>query len=75
MSPFNLLRSLLRPRVETEETVFRRLDGLAGHRHVATAPPVSVFSAPRRGALRRDARPFRAGSFGQACEQQLTPGG
>jgi hypothetical protein len=57
MNPINLLRSLLRPRIETEETLFRRLDGLAGHRLVTTTPPVSVFSAPRRRALAREGQP------------------
>lgn len=57
MNPFNLLRSLLQPKVESEEPLSRRLDGLAGHRHVTTAPPVSVFSAPRRRALQREGQP------------------
>ena len=54
MKPISFLRSLLKPRVETEETLFRRLDGLAGHRIATTAPPVSVFSAPSRRALVRE---------------------
>lgn len=57
MNPLNLLRSLLRAPVSTEDLLLRRLDGLEGYRQVTKAPPVSVFSAPRRRALVREAQP------------------
>jgi hypothetical protein len=57
MNPLNLLRALMRPRVSTEDNLMRRLDGLEGHSEVTTAPRVSVFSAPRRRVLVREAQP------------------
>jgi hypothetical protein len=57
MNPLNLLRFLMRPPVSTEDLLLRRLDGLEGYRQVTKAPPVSVFSAPRRRPLVREGQP------------------